>query len=133
MIRTIQAGTLARRLCFELVSTMSKVNGGKALVQPRHRHGSRILAGNQNQLAVLNDKNGTIFNLKYGKGFLILVSGKGMEILYYFKPFLQGIVKKDRLITSYSFWKPYLKGRVWSRFPRYDSEVDMETVAQFLR
>ena len=32
MIRTIQAGTLARRLCFELVSTMSKVNGGKALV-----------------------------------------------------------------------------------------------------
>ena len=56
-----------------------------------------------------------------------------MEILYYFKPFLQGIVKKDRLITSYSFWKPYLKGRVWSRFPRYDSEVDMETVVQFLR
>ena len=24
---------------------------------------------------VLNDKNGTIFNLKYRKGFLILVSG----------------------------------------------------------
>ena len=24
---------------------------------------------------VLNDKNGTIFNLKYHKGFLILVSG----------------------------------------------------------
>ena len=34
---------------------------------------------------MLNDKNGTIFNLKYRKGFLILVSGKGMEILYYFK------------------------------------------------
>ena len=81
---------------------------------------------------MLNDKNGTIFNLKYRKGFLILVSGKGMEILYYFKPFLQGIVKKDRLITSYSFWKPYLKGRVWLRFPRYDSKVDTETVAQFL-
>ena len=38
---------------------------------------------------LLNDKNGTIFNLKYRKGFLILVSGKGMEILFYFKPFLQ--------------------------------------------
>ena len=36
---------------------------------------------------VLNDKNRTIFNLKYCKGFLILVMGKGMEILYYFKPF----------------------------------------------
>ena len=36
---------------------------------------------------VLNDKHRTIFNLKYCKGFLILVMGKGMEILYYFKPF----------------------------------------------
>ena len=44
---------------------------------------------------LLNDKNGTIFNLKYRKGFLILVSGKGMEILYYFKPFLQGIIKRQ--------------------------------------
>ena len=38
---------------------------------------------------LLNDKNTTIFNLKYHKGFLIFVSGKGMEILHYFKPFLQ--------------------------------------------
>ena len=44
---------------------------------------------------MLNDKNGTIFNLKYRKGFLILVSGKGMEILYYFKLFLQGIIKRQ--------------------------------------
>ena len=79
---------------------------------------------------MLNDKNGTIFNLKYRKGFLILVSGKGIEISYYFKPFLQ---KKGRLITPYSFWRFYLKDRVWSRFPRYDREVDMETVVQFLR
>ena len=33
---------------------------------------------------MLNDKNTTILHLKYRKGFLILVSGKGMEILYYF-------------------------------------------------
>lgn len=33
----------------------------------------------------LKDKNRTISNLKYCKGFLILVLGKGMEI-YYFKP-----------------------------------------------
>ena len=38
---------------------------------------------------MLNDKNTIIFNLKYRKGFLILVLGKGMEMLYYFKPFLQ--------------------------------------------
>ena len=46
-------------------------------------------------MIVLNDKNGTVFNLKYRKGFLILVSGKGVEILYYFKPFLQGIIKRQ--------------------------------------
>ena len=40
-------------------------------------------------LHVWNDKNITIFNLKYRNGFFVLVSGKGMEILYYFKPFLQ--------------------------------------------
>ena len=44
---------------------------------------------------MLNDKDTTIFNLKYRKGFLILVSGKGMEILYYFKLFLQGIIKRQ--------------------------------------
>ena len=36
---------------------------------------------------MLSDKNRTIFNLKYCKGFLILVLGKRMKILYYFKPF----------------------------------------------
>ena len=36
---------------------------------------------------MLNDKNRTIFNLKYCKGFHILVLGKRMEISYYFKPF----------------------------------------------
>ena len=85
---------------------------------------------------MLNDKNTTIFNLKYRKGFLILVSGKGIEILYHFKPFLQKkkkIIKKGRLITPYSFWRSYLKDRVWSRFPRYNREVDMEKVVQFLR
>ena len=44
---------------------------------------------------MLNDKNTIIFNLKYRKGFLILVLGKGMEILYYFKPFLQKIIKRQ--------------------------------------
>ena len=43
---------------------------------------------------LLNDKNTTIFNLKYRKSFLILVSRKGLEILYYFKPFLQKSYKK---------------------------------------
>ena len=38
-------------------------------------------------MVMLNDKDKTIFNLKYRKGFLILVLGKRMEILYYFKPF----------------------------------------------
>ena len=37
-------------------------------------------------MVMLNDKDRTIFNLKYRKGFLILVLGKRMEI-YYFKPF----------------------------------------------
>ena len=41
---------------------------------------------------VLNDKNRTIYNLKYCKGFHILVLGKRMEILYYFKPFDTKIV-----------------------------------------
>ena len=43
----------------------------------------------EGKCVLLNDKNTTIFNLKYRKSFLILVFGKGMEILYYFKPFLQ--------------------------------------------
>ena len=60
----------------------------------------RALGGNNNRLLtktfflifhtlavkMLNDKNRTIFNLKYRRGFLILVLGKRMEI-YYFKPF----------------------------------------------
>ena len=36
---------------------------------------------------MLNDKNRTIFNLKYCKVFHIWVLGKRMEILYYFEPF----------------------------------------------
>ena len=35
----------------------------------------------------VNDKNRTIFSLKYCKGFRIWVLGKRMEILYYFEPF----------------------------------------------
>ena len=50
-------------------------------------------------MIVLNDKNGTIFNLNIlmslSLSFLILVSGKGVEILYYFKPFLQGTIKRQ--------------------------------------
>ena len=34
---------------------------------------------------MLNDKITIIGNLQYRKGFLVLVSEKGMEILYYFK------------------------------------------------
>ena len=37
-------------------------------------------------ISLLNNKNRTIFNQKYCKGSLILVLGKRMEILYYFKP-----------------------------------------------
>ena len=51
---------------------------------------------------VLNDKITIIGNLQYRKGFLVLVSEKGMEILYYFKSF-NANYKKGRLITSYSF------------------------------
>ena len=51
---------------------------------------------------VLNDKITIIVNLQYRKGFLVLVSEKGMEILYYFKSF-NANYKKGRLITSYSF------------------------------
>ena len=36
---------------------------------------------------MLNDKITIIVNLQYRKGFLVLVSEKGMEILYYFKSF----------------------------------------------
>ena len=52
--------------------------------------------------SVLNDKITIIANLQYRRGFLVLVSEKGMEILYYFKSF-NAIYKKGRLITSYSF------------------------------
>ena len=51
---------------------------------------------------VLNDKITIIVNLQYRRGFLVLVSEKGMEILYYFKSF-NANYKKGRLITSYSF------------------------------
>ena len=51
---------------------------------------------------MLNDKITIIVNLQYRKGFLVLVSEKGMEILYYFKSF-NANYKKGRLITSYSF------------------------------
>ena len=49
-------------------------------------------------------KTGTtiIVNLQYRKGFLVLISEKGMEILCYFKSFYANY-KKGRLITSYSF------------------------------
>ena len=49
-------------------------------------------------------KTGTtiIVNLQYRKGFLVLISEKGMEMLYYFKSF-NANYKKGRLITSYSF------------------------------
>ena len=36
---------------------------------------------------MLNDKITIIVNLQYREGFLVLVSKKGMEILYYFKLF----------------------------------------------
>ena len=54
------------------------------------------------KLKVLNDKITIIVNLQYRKGFLVLVPEKGMEILYYFKPF-NANYKKGRLITSYAF------------------------------
>ena len=49
----------------------------------KFQHPLRQLKGH----LLLNDKNRTIFNPKYCKGFLISVLGKRMEILYYFKPF----------------------------------------------
>ena len=58
---------------------------------------------------LLNDKNTTIFNLKYRKSFLILVSRKGLEILYYFKPFLQKNYKKAGWLLLIPFGSLILK------------------------
>ena len=58
---------------------------------------------------LLNDKNTTIFNLKYRKSFLILVSRKGLEILYYFKPFLQKNYKKAGWLLFIPFGSLILK------------------------
>ena len=51
---------------------------------------------------MLNNKITIIGKLQYRKGFHVLVSEKGMEILYYFKSFNVNY-EKGRLITSYSF------------------------------
>ena len=53
----------------------------------RHVRVSLVIKSWFGNYLMLSDKNRTIFNLKYCKGFLILVLGKRMEILYYFKPF----------------------------------------------
>ena len=58
---------------------------------------------------LLNDKNTTIFSLKYRKSFLILVLGKGMEISYYFKPFLQKYYKKAGWLLLIPFGSLILK------------------------
>ena len=49
-----------------------------------------------------------------------------MEIIYYSISHSVNIVI-SQLIISYSFWRSYLTGRVWSPFPYYDREFDMET------
>ena len=48
---------------------------------------SRLLFSMPITITMLNDKITIIGNLQYRKGFLVLVSEKGMEILYYFKSF----------------------------------------------
>ena len=48
---------------------------------------SRLLFSMTTMITMLNDKITIIGNLHYRKGFLVLVSEKGMEILYYFKSF----------------------------------------------
>ena len=63
---------------------------------------SRLLFSMTTTITMLNDKITIIGKLHYRKGFLVLVSEKGMEILYYFKSF-NANYKKGRLITSYSF------------------------------
>ena len=76
-------------------------------------------------LALLNDKNRNIFNLKTLQGFPILVLENERQIRYLHKPFSKIII--SQLLISYSFWRSYLTGRVWSPFPHYDLEFDMET------
>ena len=48
---------------------------------------SRLLFSMTTTITMLNDKITIIGKLHYRKGFLVLVSEKGMEILYYFKSF----------------------------------------------
>ena len=76
-------------------------------------------------LALLNDKNRNIFNLKILQGFPILVLENERQIRYQHKPFSKIII--SQLLIFYSFWRSYLTGRVWSPFPHYDLEFDMET------
>ena len=58
-----------------------------------------------------------------------------MEIIYYHKPFSKHCkhcnnivnIVISQLIISYSFWRSYRTGKVWSPFPYYNREFDMET------
>ena len=81
---------------------------------------------------VLNDKNRTIFNLKYCKGFHILVLGKRMEILYYFKPFDTKIIIRqvDYFLFLLAISSKY---NFFHLFSYCGCEFGTDTVAPFLR
>ena len=73
---------------FSVPNTERAIKASLQLIQLLRKGNFRLTKFVSNVKEVLlNDKNRTIFNLKYCKGFLILVLGKRMEILYYFKPF----------------------------------------------
>ena len=48
-----------------------------------------------------------------------------MEIIYYHEPFSKNYDKS--VDHSYSFWRSYRTGRVWSPFPYCDREFGMKT------
>ena len=81
---------------------------------------------------VLNDKNRTIFNLKYCKGFHIWVLGKRMEILYYFKPFDTKIIIRqvDYFLFLLAISSKY---NFFHLFSYCGCEFGAETFAPFLR
>ena len=76
---------------------------------------SRLLFSMTTTITMLNYKITIIGKLQYSKGFLALVSEKGMEILYYFKSFNANYKKRAGWLLLTPSWWSYLKGWVWSR------------------
>ena len=74
---------------------------------------------------MLNDKNRNTSNRKTLYGFPILVLENEWKLHIRVNHSVNIVI--SQLIISYSFWRSYLTGRVWSPFPYYDREFEMET------